>query len=143
MALVSLTDDFKMEKIERTYQQSGFNHSFLSKDKEEIAKVAAAFKAEGYFLETITAFDKGDGIKMLYVFNKHSQVHRTGVYFDAAYMEEVNSITGIYAAAIWFESEVYDMFGNTFKGHPCLKRLLTPEGFKGFPLLKTWKPEEE
>jgi NADH-quinone oxidoreductase subunit C len=142
MALVSLTDNFKMEKIERTYQQTGFSQSFLLKDKEEIVKVAGSFKSEEYFLETITAFDKADGIRMLYVFNKQGNVDRNVVYLDAAYEEELVSLTGVYEAAVWFESEVFDMFGNTFKGHPCLKRLLTPEGFKGFPLLKTWKPEE-
>jgi NADH-quinone oxidoreductase subunit C len=80
---------------------------------------------------------------MLYIFNRYSTVHRTVIYFDVAYNDEVETVVPVFPSADWFESEVYDMFGITFKGHPNLKRLLTPEGMKGFPLLKSWNPEEE
>lgn len=46
------------------------------------------------------------------------------------------SITGVYPGADWLESEVYDLMGIKFQGHPDLKRILTPEDFKGFPLRK-------
>ncbi|GAB4443169.1 MAG: hypothetical protein OHK0040_14070 [bacterium] len=143
MAIVALVDNFSMEKLDVSYEAKGFCHAYYLKEKNQISKIAQAFKEEGYFLETITAFDKGDGLKMLYIFNVHHKVHRTVVYFDVAYNDEVETITSVYPSADWFESEVYDMFGVTFKGHPNLKRLLTPEGMKGFPLLKSWNPEEE
>lgn len=143
MALVALVDNFSLTKIDISYEAKGFNHAYLLEKKEEIVDIARAFKDEGYFLETITAFDKGDGLRMIYLFNVHHKVHRTAVYFDSPYNAELQSITNVFPSANWFESEVYDMFGVTFKGHPDLKRLLTPEGMKGFPLLKSWKPEEE
>ncbi len=143
MALVALVDNFSLTKIDISYEAKGFNHAYLLEKKEEIVDIAKAFKDEGYFLETITAFDKGDGLRMIYLFNVHHKVHRTAVYFDSPYDAELQSITNVFPSANWFESEVYDMFGVTFKGHPDLKRLLTPEGMKGFPLLKSWKPEEE
>lgn len=143
MALVALVDNFKLDTLDVSYESKGFCHAFMSKEKSEIPKIAQAFKSEGYFLETITAFDKGDGIRLLYIFNKHNKVHRTVIYLDVAYDEDVDTIVPVFAAANWFESEIYDMFGLKFSGHPCLKRLLTPEGMKGFPLLKSWKSGEE
>ncbi len=143
MALVALVDNFNLEKIEVTYEARGFCHAYHLKDKSKLPEIARAFKEEGYFLETITAFDKGDGLRLLYIYNMFHRVHRTVIYADAAYDDEILSITSVFPSANWLESEVYDMFGIKFSGHPDLKRLLTPEGMKGFPLLKSWKPEEE
>lgn len=143
MALVTLVDNFRMEKLDVSYETKGFCHAYQLNDKSEMPKIAQAFKEEGYFLETITAYDKGDGLKMLYVFNTFQKVHRTVIYLDVAYNGETDTITSVFPSADWFESEVYDMFGIIFKGHPNLKRLLTPEGMMGFPLLKSWNPEEE
>lgn len=143
MAIIAIGDKFNLEKIDVAYDAKGFNHAFFLKERNEIVNIAREFKGEGYFLETITAYDKGDGLRLLYIFNKFSSVHRTVIYFDVEYGADIETICSVYPAANWLESEVYDMFGITFKGHPGLKRLLTPEGMKGFPLLKSWKPEEE
>jgi NADH-quinone oxidoreductase subunit C len=48
----------------------------------------------------------------------------------------VNSVTGIWAGANWFERETFDMFGILFRGHPDLRRLLTDYGFIGHPFRK-------
>jgi len=48
----------------------------------------------------------------------------------------VDSVTGIWAGADWFERETFDMFGILFKGHPDLRRLLTDYGFIGHPFRK-------
>lgn len=52
---------------------------------------------------------------------------------------EVDSITGLWVAADWYERECYDMYGIRFKGHPNLKRLLMWEGFEGHPLRKDYE----
>ena len=50
----------------------------------------------------------------------------------------VDSLTGLWAAANWFEREVWDLFGITFTGHPNLKRILLYASFEGHPLRKDY-----
>ena len=48
----------------------------------------------------------------------------------------VDSVTGIWASADWFEREAFDLFGILFNGHPDLRRILTDYGFIGHPFRK-------
>ncbi len=48
----------------------------------------------------------------------------------------VDSLTGVWASANWFEREAFDLFGILFNGHPDLRRILTDYGFVGYPFRK-------
>lgn len=50
----------------------------------------------------------------------------------------VETVSGLWPAADWYEREVWDMFGVSFKGHPNLKRILMYEEFKGHALRKDY-----
>jgi len=49
---------------------------------------------------------------------------------------KIDSVVSIWSGADWLEREVYDMFGIEFTGHPDLRRILMPEGYKPYPLRK-------
>lgn len=59
---------------------------------------------------------------------------RVKTYADEA--TPVPSVTGLFEGALWYEREVYDMFGVFFSGHPDLRRIMTDYGFDGHPLRK-------
>ncbi|MBF0371968.1 MAG: NADH-quinone oxidoreductase subunit C [Alphaproteobacteria bacterium] len=65
---------------------------------------------------------------------KHNQRIRVKVATDED--TPVPSCTGVFSTAIWFEREVWDMFGVLFSDHPDLRRILSDYGFEGHALRK-------
>jgi NADH-quinone oxidoreductase subunit C len=76
-----------------------------------------------------------DVVWVLYSFARNERIR---VKTQIADGESIASSVPIWATANWLEREVYDMFGIKFDGHPDLKRILLPEGWKGFPLRKDY-----
>jgi NADH-quinone oxidoreductase subunit C len=76
-----------------------------------------------------------DVLWILYSFSKNERIR---VKILIAEGESVPSAVPVWAAANWLEREVYDMFGIRFDGHPDLKRILLPDGWKGYPLRKDY-----
>lgn len=48
----------------------------------------------------------------------------------------VDSVTGVWPSAGWFEREAFDLYGIVFEGHADLRRILTDYGFVGHPFRK-------
>ncbi|MCX2560778.1 NADH-quinone oxidoreductase subunit C [Acetobacter farinalis] len=72
------------------------------------------------------------------VYNLLSVTHnqRIRVIITTDERTPVPSISGLWPSASWWERECYDLFGVQFSGHPDLRRILTDDGFEGFPLRK-------
>ena len=61
---------------------------------------------------------------------------RLKVFCEDDSMPVVDSVTGIWSSADWYEREAFDLFGIMFEGHPDLRRILSDYGFIGHPFRK-------
>jgi NADH-quinone oxidoreductase subunit C len=71
----------------------------------------------------------------LYSFARNERLRVKTQIADGA---SIPSSVAIWPTANWLEREVFDMFGIQFDGHPELKRILLPDGWKGHPLRKDY-----
>jgi NADH-quinone oxidoreductase subunit C len=76
-----------------------------------------------------------DVVWILYSFSRNERVRVKAEIIDGA---SIPSVVSIWPTANWLEREVFDMFGIQFEGHPDLKRILLPDGWKGYPLRKDY-----
>ena len=75
---------------------------------------------------------------LIWILYSHVRNERIRVKIMITDDETAPSSVSIWPAANWLEREVYDMFGIRFEGHPDLKRILLPDGWKGHPLRKDY-----
>ena len=108
-------------------------------------RVAGRMKTDGAFafdyLMDLTAVDHHgrDEPRFEVVAHLYSTTHNHRLRLKVGLPEsdpEVDTLTGLWSGADWYEREVFDMFGVRFSGHPNLRRILMYEGFEGHPLRK-------
>ena len=114
--------------------------------QNNIQEVAKEYRAQGYFLESLTAVDFSECLEIVYHFNGWGPTKRSCVKILApkqanSALVTAPSISSVFESANWFEREVSEMFGVSFQGHPNLKRLILPESSTINPLLKSFKGE--
>ena len=96
------------------------------------------------FLVDVTALDfldqdSEERFQIVYIIQRNSDLTRLRVH---AWLPEeaqgVPTVFDLWNSARWGERECHDMFGIVFEGNPDLRRLLMPEDYPGFPLLKDY-----
>ena len=139
-----LVSDLKQQYGSGIIEASRYlGQKYLIVDSSIIAEVLRRMHdAEGFdYCVDITAVhypkreQQFDIVYVLYSFPKNERIRvKTRIQEG----EHLRSAFAIWRTADWLEREVFDMFGIVFDGHPGLKRILLPEGWKGHPLRKDY-----
>ena len=66
----------------------------------------------------------------------HNWRLRVRVFADEDAFPVLESVTGVWPCADWYEREAFDLFGIMFNNHVDLRRILTDYGFIGHPFRK-------
>jgi NADH-quinone oxidoreductase subunit C/D len=112
---------------------------------DSITEVARTLRDELEFnyLSSVTGVDNIDEGKLEAVYHFYSIDRGGGALVLKAQTDRDNpvipSLVPIFPGAEFQEREAFDMYGIRFQGHPDLRRILTWDGFDGFPLRKDWK----
>ncbi len=113
-------------------------------ESKSLAQVAEFLKntpgLDFNYLNFATAVDYIDYFELVYrvlsMEHNHSLILKTRLYDREN--PAVPSLVAIWRSAYFQEREMFDMFGIKFEGHPDLRRLLTWEGFQGYPLRRDY-----
>ncbi|MBY0374528.1 MAG: NADH-quinone oxidoreductase subunit C [Bryobacteraceae bacterium] len=110
-------------------------------DPARIVEVARALKAQGFErLCSVTGVDwYPREPRFEVVYHVHSVAKNLRLRLKLHLSSEaaaVDSLTGVWRSANWYEREVFDLFGIEFRNHPDLRRIMMPEGWVGHPLRK-------
>jgi NADH-quinone oxidoreductase subunit C len=114
--------------------------------RENIIAACEAVKASCYnFLEDVTAVDwypSEPRFQICYSILSFSLKRRVRLVVRLAGDDaSLDSITGIWPSANFYEREIFDLFGVHFGGHPNLRRIMMPEDWQGHPLRKDYPVE--
>jgi NADH-quinone oxidoreductase subunit C len=112
----------------------------------EIRAAVAAVQAAGYnFFEDVTAVDwfpLTPRFQLSYHILSHVYKERIRLrVLVEGDSPAVESITGVWPSANFYEREVFDLFGIRFEGHPNLRRIMMPDDWQGHPLRKDYPVE--
>ena len=114
-------------------------------DAEKVVDVGLALRDDLHFnyLSSVTGVDLIDDNMLEVVYHAYSIEKGGGpVVFKVQVDRDdpvVPSLVPVWPGADFQEREAFDMFGVRFDGHPDLRRILTWDGFHGYPLRKDWK----
>ena len=135
-ALADLATDAKFDRNELT----------ITVARESIVAAAQALQQAGYnFFEDVTAVDwypSEPRFQITYHFLSMAMKQRVrlAVRLDSD-SASLDSITGVWPSANFYEREVFDLFGVPFTGHPRLTRIMMPDNWNGHPLRKDYPVE--
>ena len=121
------------------FSQEGYMITLLT--SKSYAKNIVQYLKEKKFniltdLSAVDYPDREERFEIIYNLLNIFDNQRVIIKFGLKDQEELESIADVFNAAIWYEREVWDMFGVYFTNHPDLRRILTDYGFEGNPLRK-------
>ena len=122
-----------------TISEDGYLLTLIAKQKD-IRDIIISLKNIKFDLLTdLSAIDYPDRPQRFEIIYNLLNIYdnkRIIIKFSVRDKQEIDSIADLFSAAIWYEREVWDMFGIYFVNNPDLRRILTDYGFEGNPLRK-------
>ena len=121
----------------------------ISVEPKDLYDVIARLKSYGFnYLQCQGGYDEGPGKRLVSFYhlislddiNEKFKVKeiRVKVFLNRDSDLSIPSLYSIFKGSDWQERETYDMFGINYVNHPCPKRLLMPEDWRGWPLRKDY-----
>jgi NADH-quinone oxidoreductase subunit C len=112
-------------------------------DAARIVEFCRSLKDRGFErLASVTAVDRHPAEpRFEVVYHIHSIEHnqrrrlKCRIPSEAA---EIDSVVSVWRSANWYEREVFDLFGISFRAHPYLRRIMLPDDWDGHPLRKDY-----
>ena len=110
---------------------------------EHIVSVCRVLKDEAGFecFSAVTGVDwwpQEPRFEIIYLLRSLRHNARLRLSVKLAEGEELDSVTGVWRGANWYEREVFDLFGVPFRNHPNLERIMMPADWEGHPLRKDY-----
>ena len=121
----------------------------ISVEPDKLYETIKKLKIIGFnYLQCQGGYDEGPGKRLVSFYHlitlndiekdfKVKEV-RVKVFLERNSDLSIPSLFALFKGSDWQERETYDMFGIKFDGHPCPKRLLMPEDWRGWPLRKDY-----
>ncbi len=116
----------------------------LEIDPAQIVDVCRKLKSEQKYvrLSTVTGVDRfPDKPRFEVVYHLHSIERNERLRLKCRISgenPEIDSVTGVWRSANWYERETFDLFGIRFRNHPDLTRIMMPDDWEGHPLRKDY-----
>ena len=149
----------KRGEVSKKLSSENFNNESLGEDHigteiisvepKDLYNVIAQLKSYGFnYLQCQGGYDEGPGKHLVSFYHlislddisenfKIKEV-RVKVFLKRDSDLSIPSLYSIFKGSDWQERETYDMFGINYLDHPCPKRLLMPEDWRGWPLRKDY-----
>lgn len=96
-------------------------------------------------LMCLSGVDYGPKKHLEVVYNLFSTVKRHKITLKIEVPRQhgtVPTVCDLWHTAEWHEREAYDLYGMRFEQHPDLRRILLPDDWEGYPLLKDYQVQE-
>jgi len=141
-AVVSAITAFDADAI--TGGNDAYHELTLEIAAAKISSICGFLKYDQGFvrLSTVSAVDRYPAEpRFEVVYHLHSVQRKERVRLKCAVRGEdpvIESVTGVWRSANWYEREVFDLFGIRFMNHPDLRRIMMPENWDGHPLRKDY-----